>query len=96
MPEINNYTVKPKELVELIIKASDLHEGRWFLGVNFGMGPGNFGPSPNEATPGIMVAVQSLFIQREDPANPLPGITVDAAKVNPKGGARLSGARSKA
>jgi hypothetical protein len=84
MPEVNNYSVTLKELAGLIVKASGVHEGRWFLAINFGMGPGNFGPTPEQLLPGMVLAVQGVFIQREDPANPLPGITVDAGEINPE------------
>jgi len=96
MPEINNYAVKPKELVELIVKASGVHEGRWYLAVNFGMAPGNFGPNEADVAPGMIVAVQGVFIQREDPAQPAPSaIVVDAAEVNPAPDAKRGKLRPK-
>jgi hypothetical protein len=86
MSNATQYKLKHKELVELLIKANGVHEGRWMLNVDFGMAPGNFGPSENEISPGIMVAVQSVGIQRDtNPASPLTdALVVDAAVVNPK------------
>jgi hypothetical protein len=76
--------VKPRELTELIIKASGVHEGRWTLTVNFGMAPGNFGPTIDDVSPGMLVAVQGIGIQRESPEAPgPPELTVDASAVNP-------------
>lgn len=84
MPEINQYSVKPRELVELIIKAAGIHEGRWWLNINFGISPGNFGPSENEVVPGIAIAVQTVGVQREMPGVVAPpALVVDAAVVNP-------------
>jgi hypothetical protein len=86
MPEISNYTVRPKELAELIIRASGVHEGRWFLTATFGMSPGNFGPGDGEYFPGIVAMIQSVSIQRETPESLAPpGMAVDAAEVNPRG-----------
>jgi hypothetical protein len=83
MPEVNQYLVKPKELVELIIKSAGIREGRWWLVANFGISPGNFGPTPDEAMPGMAFAIQSIGIQREVPGTPAPpGLVVDAAKVD--------------
>lgn len=93
MPEINTYTVKPRELVELIIKASGVHDGKWFLAATYGMAVTNVGPGPGELTPGAVIGLQSLAIQRDTPETPAPeGMAVDAAEVNPK----AAGTRSKA
>jgi len=85
MPEINQYSVKPKELVELIIKSAGIHDGRWWLSVNFALSPGNFGPNENEVVPGIAIAIQTIGIQREIPSVPAPAaLVVDASIVNPE------------
>jgi len=82
MPEINQYTVSPRELTELIIKSANVREGRWFLMANFGFAPGNFGPAPSQLAPGVAVIIQSLGIQRELPeAKMPPEIVVDAAEL---------------
>jgi len=84
MPTVNQYIFKPKELVGLLIKAADLHEGRWWLMVNFGMAGGNYGPTQEELAPGMLVAVQGIGLQRDTPENPgPPGLTVDAGELNP-------------
>lgn len=81
MPDATNYKFKPKELLEMMIKAAGVHEGRWSLSADFGLGPGTFGPSPEEAAPGMAIIIQSLGIQRE--ASDAVGLTVDAAEANP-------------
>ncbi len=74
-----------KQLITLLIKDADIHEGRWILSVSFGFGPGNFGPTPETTNPGVVVAVNQIGIQRESTDGPpLPdGMAVDAAEVNP-------------
>ena len=83
MPDINNYTVSPKELVELIIKSANIREGRWFLMANLGFVPGNFG-SGGQMSPGATVVFQSMGIQRVTPELVVPpemmDVVVDAAK----------------
>jgi hypothetical protein len=80
MPAINQYSATPRELVELLIKAADVREGRWFLVANFGFSPGNFGATAAQLAPGVAVVLQGLGIQRELPGV-APEILVDAAKV---------------
>src|SRR5271155_3046551 len=80
MPEPNQYLATPRELTELIIKASGVSEGRWFIFANFGFVPGNFGPTPAQMAPGAAVVIQAIGIQREQPGMP-PETLVDAAKL---------------
>lgn len=82
MPEANQYVLNNKELLELIIKQSDVHEGRWMILVNFGISPGNYGPSADQVSPGVIVAVTQIGIQRAQPETP-EGVALDAAVVNP-------------
>jgi hypothetical protein len=82
MPEANQIVFDHKELIELLVKKAGVHEGRWMLLVMFGFGPGNFGPTSDQMTPGVVVAVQKVGIQRATPEIPLE-MTVDAALINP-------------
>ena len=83
MPEANQYVLKHKELIELIIKACEVHDGKWYLMVNFGFSAGNFGPSKDELSPGAAIVISQVGIQRAD-SNVVPELTVDAAIVNPR------------
>jgi hypothetical protein len=83
MPEANQYVFAYKELVEMMIKKSGLHEGKWMLLANFGFAAINSGPSPNEIVPTAVAALQSIGIQKAIPDSP-PGLVVDAAEVNPR------------
>lgn len=65
MPEANQYMASPRELTELLLKSAGIREGRWFLVVNFGFAPGNYGPTPAQLAPGVAVVVQGVGVQRE-------------------------------
>jgi hypothetical protein len=82
MPEANSYAFKHKEVLELLIKKADVHEGKWMLMANFGFSGGNVGPSPEEASPGAFVAILNIGIQRAGADSP-SGLMLDAADVNP-------------
>jgi hypothetical protein len=82
MPEVNQYLFNHKELLELMIKRAGVHEGRWMVMANLGFSPGNFGPTPDQMSPGAAVVVMQMGIQRALAETP-PEMTVDAAVVNP-------------
>ena len=82
MPEISQYLLTNKELLELIIKQADIHEGRWTLMANFGVGAGNYGPSPDQIAPGALITINQIGIQRSSPNTPV-ATSVDAAVANP-------------
>ena len=82
MPEANQFIFSHKELVEMMIKKADLHEGKWMLLVNFGLGAINGGPSADQIIPTAVAGVQAVGIQRAQPDSP-PNLTADAAEVNP-------------
>lgn len=83
MPEIESYTFNHKELIELLIKASNIHEGEWQLQVNFGFTAGNFGPDGDNVFPGSIVILNNVGLTRAKPDSPKP-LVLDAAKVNPR------------
>ena len=82
MPETNQYTFTHKELLELMIKQADLHEGRWVLQANFGFSAANVGPTEDQTVPSAIAALNHLGIQRATEGSP-SGLTLDAAEVNP-------------
>ncbi len=84
MAEPTHFALTHRELLQLIIKNADVHEGRWILSVTFAFAPGNFGPSEDQLSPGTVVAVNQIGIQREAPEmSAPPGLVLDAAIVNP-------------
>ena len=80
MPETKELLFKYPEVVEALLKQTDIHEGLWTLAVQFGLGATNAGPSDEELKPSAIVGVLALGISRADkPTN----LTVDASVVNP-------------
>lgn len=86
MADVNQYVVTHKELLELLIKHNNVHEGLWALMIGMQIGTGNFGPTPELSQPGIMATVNQIGMQRLMPGTTqAPGsLVLDAAKVNPK------------
>lgn len=82
MPEASQYLFTHKELLDLLIKQAGVHEGKWMITINFGFSAANFGPSPDQISPGAVVAVLSVGIQKATPDAP-PSMISDAATVNP-------------
>lgn len=85
MAEANQFLWTHRELVALMVKDAGIHEGKWQLVITYGMSPMNFGPAPDQASPGMIVAVTNVGIQRmlSDQPLPPPSLFVDAAEVNP-------------
>jgi len=79
-----------RDLTEVLVKHYGIHEGRYDLLVEFQVGMGSFGPTPETQCPGAMVSISRVGL--------MPSIletvgTVDAAQVNPK---RKKSSRKKA
>lgn len=87
MPEINQYMFNNKELLELLIKQADVHDGRWILTTNFGFSAGNFGPTADQVAPGVAIIINQMGIQRAQADTPKE-MWLDAAVVNPSSTAR--------
>jgi hypothetical protein len=81
MPETNQLNFSFKEIVTALIKAHDIHEGRWGLFVNFGINAQNVGPSENELRPTAMIPILQMGLIRFDKDT---NLSVDAAQVNPR------------
>jgi hypothetical protein len=82
MPEVNQYLFKNKELLEILIKQSGVHEGRWMLMAVFNFAAANVGPTPDQTTPGAVVGLAQMGIQRVGPEISIE-ISIDAAAVKP-------------
>lgn len=82
MAEASQFIFTHKELVEMLIKKADIHEGKWMLLVNFGFAAINGGPSPDQIVPTALAAIQSIGIQKA-PGEAPPSLVADAAEVNP-------------
>lgn len=67
-----------RELTEILIKHYGLSEGQFDLLVNFQVGAGIFGPTPQQSGPGLAVSVSQIGLA---PAQNPNDLSVDAAKV---------------
>ena len=82
MAEPQQIAFSYQEIAELMVKQQDIHEGLWNLFVEFGIGAANASQTPGgPAVPTAIVPIQRMGLIRSDER--VPGITVDAAAVNP-------------
>jgi hypothetical protein len=78
MAEVTLYSFAPKELLTVLIKAADLHEGDWMIAPQF-----NNVPLPGGPALGLIVIFAGIALQRAPASPPENALIVDAAKVNP-------------
>jgi hypothetical protein len=83
MPEETEVMFTHKELVELMLKKQNIHEGIWMLSVRFGMQATNFGATPDgsDVLPTALIPVLAIGIHRTDKVN---NVAVDASAANPR------------
>lgn len=83
MPDITRYDYSKKDLLILMLKDREIHEGNWVLGVKFNFTAMNIGqlPDGSDASPAGVVAVENLCLERTP--EPLP-FSVNAAVANPQ------------
>jgi hypothetical protein len=84
MPEINELTWSHKELIGLLVRAANIHEGTWMIEFKFAFAPMNSGPSDDQIVPGLLIGLTTVGIRRALPGAPA-ALVVDAAEVNPPG-----------
>lgn len=81
MPEVQTITLNHRELIEVLIKSQELHEGIWQLHIEFGLGGANIGmPGTDQVLPAAIVPINKIGITQVDKEGPL---ALDASKVNP-------------
>ena len=80
-PEIIEFPLSLREVTEVLIRHYDLHEGFYELLVEFQVGTGVFGPTPQSTLPGATVGLSKLGLMK---VQVMGGNTLDAAIVNPK------------
>ena len=69
-----------KDIIGLLIKHYDIHEGLYDLSIEFTIGIGAVGP-PDSIVPGAMIGVQRIGLVKTSAMGPT---TIDAADVNPQ------------
>jgi hypothetical protein len=68
------------EVIKILIKHFDLHEGLFDLSFEMQIGVGNFGPTKESTFPSAVVGIGGLKLIKSDKMGPH---TVDASMVNP-------------
>lgn len=80
----SSYSFNHQEIVTLMLKEAGIHEGFWQLSVNFRLGAGAFGPTPEQVAPTGFVSIEGMGLQRLDPIPAeIPPLAYDAAALNP-------------
>jgi hypothetical protein len=84
MVDVTQYNFSYEEIVTALVRHLDLNEGLWTLNARFATEAKNLHTNGDNSkfSPGLMVVVQHLSLMKV--AKSIPGLTVDAAKVNPK------------
>lgn len=81
MPEIQTITLSHRELIEVLIRSQDLHEGIWQMHIEFGLGGANVGmPGADQVFPAAVVTINKIGLTKVEKEGPL---ALDASKVNP-------------
>lgn len=82
MAEVTQLFYSHQELVTVLLKERNIHEGHWMLIVNFGFGAINAGQDDTgkDVSPTAMVIVNKVGIQQVPEATPF---SVDASLANP-------------
>lgn len=80
MPAPARELLSLSDLTKLLVKHYDIHEGLFDLSIEFQIGIGAVGPSPDAIVPGAMIGVQRVGLI---PSTVVGPSTIDAAAVNP-------------
>lgn len=83
MAEPTQFSYSWSEITELLIKAQNIHEGKWMAAVEFTVSVGMMGQTPPNAFPGVLLFANSLQLTKAVDGAPA-NLIVDAAMVNPK------------
>jgi len=88
MADVATYTFDLKEATIALIKQQGLHEGVWFIGVEFNLGAGMTGQGPDDIKPSAILQINRLQLARVPPDSPTFAVGVDASEVNPIGSSK--------
>lgn len=81
MPDVSQYNFSLHEVGVALLKSASITEGKWALGVNFGINVGNMGQSQEQAVPSVMIQVQSLNLARVPDDVPVGDTIFDASQI---------------
>ena len=79
MAETKQLSIDLREAAETLAKGAGLTEGKWTLGVEFGLAIGNFAQNKTVA-PSAIIQITKLMLTRHEPGAPELPYTVDASQ----------------
>jgi hypothetical protein len=79
MPEPTQFKFELREVAKELLKRSKIGDGKWTIGVEFGFGATNLGPTPEDTKPAGIVMVNSLLLTRQPDDTPDNPMVLDAA-----------------
>lgn len=79
-PELVGQPLSMRDLTTLLVRHNKIHQGRYDLMIEYHIGAGSVGPTPESRTPGIMVGISRIGLVAAQAVGPA---TVDAAIANP-------------
>ena len=82
MPDMTQYSFTLREVGEALLKSANVTEGKWGIGVNFGINVANFGPTQAEAKPTVMAVVDGLQLTKAKDDDQAVGMVIDASKID--------------
>jgi len=81
MANATRYDISFEEVATALVRYLDIHEGLWTIGTSFQFNGKNIGTDKKEMRPGFIGVLNQMNLVRVTEA--IPGLTVDAALVNP-------------
>jgi len=82
MADITQYTFSLREITEILVKHQGLKDGKWVLGAEFGFNSILGGPTPETATPTVIVQLNKVVLSIAQPDTPdALNILIDASKL---------------
>ena len=88
MAEATKYSFKMKDIVAALLKAQNIHEGRWTLQLEFSHAAFFTGPSPEKARQAVGISVNGAQLSKVDDGDTTlpPGVIYSAEQLNPVSG----------
>lgn len=98
MSEPTRYSFELREVAEALVKKQKLQKGKWTIGFEFGLGAGNFGPTPESSKPSAIIQITKVHLVAHPSDGPALEFTIDAeakaeAQPQPKRKTRIAKAK---
>lgn len=85
MANPTQYSFGLDEIAKYLIKDAGLHEGKWTIGIEFGIAVGAMGQGPEkEGFPGALITANKLILTATGDVPTPANLVFDASKLNPK------------